>query len=354
MLFPREDVVSISNRTGAVFMSIRHRLFVLALLTIGLALSAVSGTDLCNFGGCNETHQYRLLGLSFPAVGIAFFSVALLLASLTNRFSFAGLLFNLLLAGAGGAEINMILLQKNVIKAWCPVCLGIAALIYILIIADFVMYLIFRREKINMNPKSVYKPLLICVVALASFVITFSGIAKPDASASQINVSLGNQQSRVEIYLFSDWLCPVCVRVEGVIEPVYPALAKKAKITFADKIIHPEAANFVPYHISFAANEKDKYMQLRKALFAVAQKTKNPSNADIMAAIAPCNIIYKQLSFLEVTQQIASFQKLAEQFKVTATPTMVIRNSKTDKIRILVGSAEIAPELIMKAMKDVE
>ena len=335
-------------------MGICYRLFVLALLTIGLALSIISGTDLCNFGGCSETHQYRLLGLPFPAVGITFFTLAGLLVAFVNRYTFAGTLFNLLLAGAGGAEINMILLQKNVIKAWCPICLGIAALIYILIMANFVRYFIFREEKIRMVPKSVCKPLLICVVALVSFIMTFTGIAKPDASASQINVSVGNQQSRLEIYLFSDWLCPVCVRVEGVVESVYPALTKKAKITFVDKIIHPEAANFVPYHLSFAAHEKDKYMQLRKALFAVAEKTKNPSNDDILTATAPLKIVYKQLSFLDVTQQMASFQKLAEQFKVTSTPTMVIRNSKTNKIRILVGSAEIAPEPIMKAMKDVE
>jgi predicted DsbA family dithiol-disulfide isomerase/uncharacterized membrane protein len=335
-------------------MGINYRLVVLALLTIGLSLSIISGTDLCNFGGCTEAHQYRLLGLSFPAVGIAFFTLAVLLVTLANRFSPAELLFNLLLAGAGGAEINMILLQKNVIKAWCPVCLGIAALIYLLLLVNLVRLCIYRKEKFTMNAKNVCKPLSILAVALFSFMVTFSGIAKPDASASQLNMSVGNQQSKLEIYLFSDWLCPVCVKVEGVIESVYPTLSHKAKITFVDKIIHPEAANFVPYHLSFAAHEKDKYLQLRKALFALAQKSRNPTNDDVMAAVAPLKIVYKQLSFLDVTQLMAVSQKRAEQFKVTSTPTMVIRNSKTGKNRILVGSTEITPDLIMKAIKDVE
>jgi protein-disulfide isomerase len=204
------------------------------------------------------------------------------------------------------------------------------------------------------NSKTASKPLSIIAVALISFIVTFSGIAKPDASASQLNMSVGNQQSLLGIYVFSDWLCPVCVKVEGVIESVYPTLSRKAKITFVDKIIHPEAANFVPYHLSFAAHEKDKYIQLRKALFTVARKTPNPSYDDIMAAIAPQKIAYKQLSFMDVTQQMTSFQKLSEQFRVTSTPTMVIRNSKTNKIRVLVGSTEITPELIIKAIKDVE
>jgi predicted DsbA family dithiol-disulfide isomerase len=248
----------------------------------------------------------------------------------------------------------MILLQKNVIKAWCPVCLGIATLIYLLLLGNLIRFFMYRKEKFSMNSKRFQNPLPLLVVALFSFIVTFSGIAKPEAVASQLNMSVGNQQSMLGIYLFSDWLCPVCVKVESAIESVYPALSRKAKITFVDKIIHPEAANFVPYHLSFAAHEKDKYMQLRKALFTVAQRTKNPSSDDIMAAIAPQKIIYKQLSFLDVTQQMGAFQKLAEQLKVTSTPTMVIRSSKTNKIRVLVGSSEITPELIMKAVKDVE
>jgi uncharacterized membrane protein len=335
-------------------MSNRYRIFVLSLLTLGLGLSIISATDLCNFGGCNETHQYRLLGLSFPAVGVTFFTLAGLLCALTGRFSNAEYFLNLLLAGAGGAEINMILLQKNVIKAWCPVCLAIAAVIYLLLLSNFVRYFLTRKENFNMKLRNVFKPLSIIVVALFSFMVTFSGIAKPDAVAGQLNFSLGNQQSKLEIYLFSDWLCPVCVRVEGVIEPLYPTLSHKAKFFFVDKIIHPEAANLVPYHLSFAAYEKDKYLQLRKALFAVAQKTKNPTHDDIMTAIAPQKIAYKQLTFLDVTQQMGTSLKLAEQFRVSSTPTLIIRNSKTNKMKVLVGSGEITSALIQKGIKDVE
>ncbi len=335
-------------------MAIRYRLVVLTFLTIGLVLSIISATDLCNFGGCDETHQYRLLGLSFPAVGIAFFTLAVVLVSLTSRVSCNGLLYNLLLAGAAGAEINMILLQKNVIKAWCPICLGIAALIYLLLLINIVVFFLCHEEKSSMIPKTIYKTLMMFVVALISFMATFSGIKKSDALADQLNLSFGNQRSKLEIYLFSDWLCPGCASVEGVMESMYPTLSKKAKITFVDKIIHPEAANFVPYHLSFAVNEKGKYLQLRKTLFAVAQKTRNPSNDAIMAAIAPLKIVYKQLSFMDVTQQMTFFQKLSEKFKVTSTPTMVVRSSKTGKIRILVGNREIVPDLIAKSIKDVE
>jgi hypothetical protein len=248
----------------------------------------------------------------------------------------------------------MILLQKNVIGAWCPLCLAAAAIVYILSACQLGGYLISFKEEFQMNLKSIGKPLLVIITAMVGFILTFSGIAKEEASAGQLNLYTGKQESKLEAYFFSDWFCPYCSKVEESLEAVYPTLSKKAKILFVDKIIHQESLNFVPYHLSFAAYEKPKILQLRKALFAVAQKTKTPSYEDISSAIAPLGVTYKQLSFMEVTQQMGNAQKLAEQFKVVSTPTMVIRNARTNKTQTLVGNAQITPAGIMKAVKEVE
>jgi thiol-disulfide isomerase/thioredoxin len=335
-------------------MDNRFRLFVFVLLAGGLAVSILSATDICTFGGCTEAHKYRLFGFAFAPLGISFFILAGLLVSLIKRFPGAPLLFNLLLAGASGAEVNMILFQKNVIGAWCPLCLTATAIVYILATCQIGRYLIFRKEKFQMNMKAFGKPLLLCVTAMVGFTLTFSGIAKEEASASQLNLNMGNKDSRLQIYFFSDWLCPYCAGVEGVMESVYPSLSKKARILFIDRIIHQEALNFVPYDLSFAVNEKPKYLQLRKALFSVARKTKNPSYEEIKDAITPLRVTYKQLSFLDVTQQMEEFQKLAEEFKVNTTPTLVIRNVKTSKVRILAGNGQITPEAIMNTVKELE
>jgi thiol-disulfide isomerase/thioredoxin len=316
-----------------VSMGNHNRLFVLVLITCGLAVSILSGTDICTYGGCTEAHKYRLLDFAFAPLGIAFFIFAGLLVTFINRLPGFPLLFNLLLAGASGAEINMILFQKNVIGAWCPNCLAAAAIVYILATGQIGGYLMFRREKFRMNLKTFGKPLLLFITAMVGFALTFSGIAKEEASASQLNLYMGNKESRLEVYFFSDWLCPYCAGVEGVMESVYPSLSKKAKILFVDRIIHQESLNFVPYDLSFAVNEKAKYLQLRKALFSVVQKSKNPSYEEIKSVITPLRVTYKQLSFLDVTQQMIEFQKLAEEFKVNSTPTLVIRNAKTKKMR---------------------
>jgi protein-disulfide isomerase len=334
-------------------MSNKYRIFVFLLLAVGLALSILSGTNLCSFSGCSENHLYRLHGLPFAAVGIVFFTAACLLVALGNRLPSLLLLFDLFLAGGAGAEITMILHQKNVVHAWCPFCLGIAAIIYLLSASQLVRYLKSCKEGFQMKLTSIGKPLMVCVAALLGFSLTVSGIAKTAAAEGELNLYQGKQNSKLEVYLFSDWLCPFCANVEEVVESVYPALSGKAKILFVDKIIHQDAVNFVPYHLSFAAYEKAKYFPLRKALFALAKKTKNPSYDDVKAAIAPLNVTYKQLNFLEVTRQMASFQKLAEQYKVTQTPSMVIRNGKTKKMRTLVGG-EINRDLIMKTVKELE
>ena len=335
-------------------MGNKYRIFVLLLLVAGLALSILSGTSLCNFGGCSANHQYTLRGLPFPAVGILFFALAGLLVALGNRFPVLLFLFDLLLAGAAGAEISMILHQKNVVQAWCPFCLGIAALVYLLSACQLGRHFISRKEEFQMNIRSLGKPLVVVIAALLGFTLTVSGIVKKADAESQLNVSLGKQESKLEVYLFSDWLCPFCSNVEDVMDAVYPALSQKAKVVFVDKIVHPEAMNFVPYDISFAVYEKPKYLQLRKALFALAKKTKNPSYEDVKAAIAPLKVTYRQLSFMEVTQQMASFQKMSDQFKVNSTPSMVVRNAKTNKFKLLVGNSQITRELIMKALKEVE
>jgi hypothetical protein len=335
-------------------MSNRYRLFVLVLLLGGVVISILSGTDICTFGGCTEAHKYRLHGFSFPVIGLSFFVAASLTVLLINKLPFAPIIFNLLLAGASGAEINMILLQKNVIGAWCPLCIAAAVIVYILAASQLAGYFITFKEEFQMNLKSMGKPLLFCITAMVGFILTFSGMAKEEASAAQLNLYMGKQESKVEVYFFSDWLCPFCSKAEDAMEAVYPTLTRKARILFVDKIIHQEALNFVPYDLSFALHEKAKYLQLRKVLFSVAQKTKNPSYDDIRAAIAPLNVTYRQLSFLEVTQEMAYFQNLAAQYRVVSTPTMVVRNSRTTKTVTLVGNGQITPQGIMNAVKEIE
>jgi len=329
------------------------RITTVLLILAGLALAILSWTDLCSFNGCSEAHEYRLFGIALPLVGTLYFCILTIIMLLSRRYNSFTPLVNLALAGGAGAELAMIHLQKNVIQAWCPLCLGIAATVYLLCVVKIVSTVIESRENKTMNKGRLFsKSLLLIVAALAGFSISFVGIKKPEAAG--IDASLGKQTSKVEVYIFSDWLCPICIKIEPVLESVLPQIDKRAKIHFIDKPVHKESMNFVPYHLSFLVNEKQKYMQLRKALFQLAKNNKNPSLQDVQGAIAPLGVTYKQLSFMDVSQMMAQSQALSTEYKVTGTPTVVVVNSSSKKSKTLVGGRDITAENLLTAVKSLE
>lgn len=349
----KEETVGRGNEVKAGMFEKRPQLFSTILILAGVTLAVLSWTDLCSFGGCTEAHEYRFYGLSLPLIGTIYFSILgllLLLSCLCPRCTF---LFYLALAGGAGAELVMIYLQNNVIQAWCLLCLGIAVIVYLLCIIGFVKVLQESRRSSTMNKRQfLSRSLLLLVTAVAGFMVSFIGVKKPEAAG--LDTSLGKQGSKVEVYVFSDWLCPVCIKVEPALESVFPQLEKKAKVLFIDKPIHKESMNFVPYHLSFLVNEKAKYMQIRKVLFELAKTNKNPSLEDVKVAVAPLGVTYKQLSFMDVSQMMAKAQSLANDYKVTGTPTIVVVNSSSKKSKTLVGGKEITADNIMKTVKALE
>lgn len=328
----------------------------LSFVTVcGLILAALSFTDLCNFGGCTEAHEYRFFGQHFALIGLIYFGLVATAILTAGIFRKADMLISLLLAGGAGAELVMIHLQKNVIKAWCPLCLGIAAIVYLLCILRMLQALPESRRLFTMNRRRFFlKTAAIIAAAVIGLCAGLFGINRPEAATSQTDYSLGKSNSKVEVYVFSDWLCPICVKVEPAIEASLPALEKKAKIHFVDKIVHQEAMNFVPYHLSFLVHEKPKYIQLRKALFTLASKNRNPSVEDVKQAISPLGVTYRQLSFMEVTQIMGRFQALSAQFKVSGTPTVVVYNTVTRKSKSLVGGNAITQENLVKTVRSLE
>lgn len=323
------------------------------LIIAGLILSVLSATDLCSFGGCTEAHQYRFFGINLPLLGTAFFLFYGFLFWL-DKPGLPRLAGNLILAGGFGAEGAFTYIQKSVIQAWCPLCLGIATVVSLLIVVRLNCYFSRRRNDPIMFRRLISSSLMYLLVVAASFFITFTGMAKPDAEANDLNLWQGKQNSKVEVYVFSDWFCPSCIKAEPSIEAAFPPLSQKARILFVDKAVHPEAMNFVPYHLSFAAKEKGKYIELRKILFDLAKTTKNPTVDDVKGAIAPLNITYKQLGFLEVSQTMAQFQKLSDLYKVKGTPTVIITNRTSKKVKTLYGSNEITKDNLLKAVREME
>ena len=277
------------------------------------------------------------------------------LQSIANTF--VKPLFLLLMFCASGAEVAFLLIQKFRIQKWCPLCLGVAATVYFVTLVTSFEGVKNMIARVNLRGIMIMplmrKIVTIVLVFTAGFFLAYRGMEKGDAEESVPKIFLGKQDSSVEVFIMTDWFCPACQKAEQEIERTVPALEKRAKVFFVDIAIHPETLNYTPYNLSFLTYEKSKYMELRKALLGLTKKTKEPTPDDVKGAITPLNVVYKPLSFLEATRGIKFYEAVSREFKVSATPTVVVRDTKTGKVARLVGIKEINETNMIKAVDQI-
>ena len=311
----------------------------------GLVLSIMDLLEICT-DACSETAKFTIFSFNFGWFGLAFFTTVLASLAVRCRFSVAGLLMSLLLFGAAGAELHFIWLQKYEIGKWCPICLTIAATVYLG--CGVLLYETLRSETV----KNKFKRIAVMVAALVVGTITATfGVVRESQAA--LDFFLGKAKSPVTVYFISDWFCPVCQKVEPRIEQIYAHVAKEARIAFIDYPIHAETNNFTPYNLQFLAFEKEKYPKLRAALAELAKKTKTPTPEQVQAAVAPHGVTLRQMNYADILYGLQANLTTYRGFGVTATPSVVIANAKTKKHKVLLGDRQITLPAIQTALSEV-
>ncbi|GAB4232569.1 MAG: hypothetical protein Tsb0021_11280 [Chlamydiales bacterium] len=334
----------------------------LALLS-GLILTILSWLQIC-VEACSEVHLYKFFGVSFEFLGLLFFSAALIAHGLSWIFKKITIYSALIVYSGLGAEVHFVLIQKYVIGQWCPVCLSIAASVALASLMYTMMG--FREEFMSLKEKEDISMTVILkrgALSISAFMIGFLiaafGVAKTtDSYAEGIakygDLAVGNPNSNVNIYFFTDWYCSACTKVEPRIEKMLPELTSQAKVTFVDLPVHPSSINYTPYNLSFMIFNKEKYPELRRALHNLSKKTKAPTNEQVQNAIQPYGVKYKQLNYYDVDSGIKYFQKLAKTYNIKRTPVVVIANKNTLQSKKFVGPSQITEENILKAINDVK
>lgn len=317
----------------------------------GIALTVISALKLCT-STCTEAQHYRLFGVPFELIGGIYFGTLLVTHYFAKDRPLFRQLTGLLISLGLGAEIFFILLQKVQIGVWCPLCLGIAFCIGITGIA----YLIWNQKEQSeaLMQGWLHTGALIGVLTLG-FTASFLGVTKIDqlqAAEDEIKdrIKFGNKNSPIEVYVFTDWVCPACRAVEPTIEAMAPKITQQAQLTFVDTVVHPETLNFAPYNIALMAQAKAKYFRLREALNQLSLSNKKPKDEDISKAIAPLGVELHELPYEDVTAALRYFEELAQQYKVTSTPTVAIVNRQDKKEKKLTGAKEITEANVMKAI----
>lgn len=324
------------------------------------SLALMSWFQLCS-QACAEGHSYRLYGLTFESIGLTLFPLVTCLHLLTRKFPSLTLFVGWMLCAMLGAEIVFIYVQKYKIGSWCPVCLSIAAALSIAAFAYLYEYyqdFKYSLENSDRGPIMInlYKGLTGIGFFFIGFLIAFGGIGKHSALQAAENnikesITFGNNNSDIEVYVFTDWACPACRSIEPIIESMTPKITKVAKLVFVDDPVHPETLNYTPYNLSFMANNKDQYLKLRNALSKLSEDTKAPTDAQINEIATKFGVKYKQLSYSDVALANKYYTHLIKQLDVEGTPTVVVVNKNTQKGKKFPGASKINEENIMKAIQ---
>lgn len=338
-----------------------RRLLPMAPIAAGLALSALDWAGYCP-DACAETSLYRLFGMPLPPLGAAYFTVCGVACLLRRRHAaYFGALV-LLLSGGLGAEAVFTYIQKAVIGKWCPICVGVALCVAAAAALIAHEYSAGRkrmqpeRERKTVMKRFAVHGALVLLAFLAGLGVTASGLGKPDAYAAGLApemLSFGPADSTREVYIVSDWFCPACRVAEPEILNGAKAAMKQAKVFFVDFPIHRETMNFIPYNLAFMLKEKEKYLQIREALAALALKTKEPTPEDVQAAVSPLGVKYVPLNFTDVMAGTQYHYSLVQKYKIPGTPAVVVTDTRTGKVKKLNGVKEITRENILRSIEEV-
>lgn len=324
-------------------------------------LSVMSWLGICS-DGCVETHVYRLFGFPLSPLGVGFFTLCGLAFVTRNRFRFSGFLIPLLFSGALGSEFVLVWIQKYVIGKWCPLCVGVAlsvatacALIALERLPGIAIRI--RGAERNLVMKQLAgKTALILFAFFAGIGISAMGLSRPDVFAAGLpmkSLAFGDAESSSEVYIITDWFCPACRAAEPEILKGARKAMRQAKVIFVDYPIHLETYNYIPYDLSLMIREKEKYLQIREAIAALARKTKEPTQEDVQAAVSPLGVKYIPLNYADVAAGMRYFDILVKKFKVPGTPSVVVLDSRTGKMKTLFGISDITSDNILKTLAEV-
>jgi protein-disulfide isomerase len=324
-------------------------LWLASLSCIGLSVASL--LKICS--ACSETANYRVFGLDFGWFGITFFTVVTLIVALRRRFPWLGWCVAALFFASAGAETRFIWIQKYEIGQWCPICLSLAAAVFIACIG-----ITWHLFKTYMLKGATMKFKMVFIVLVSVFFVSGLGGAimgvKKQAEAAELDLFLGKTSSPTTIYFVSDWFCPACRKAEPAIEKMFPDLAKIARISFVDFPIHKDTLNYTPYNLQFLNFEKAKYIKLRHALAELALKSKKPSEGEVQVAVAPLGVKLRTMDYADTLYGMQANLTVYRGFNVNSTPTVVITNANTKKTKLLVGDVQISEMAIKSAIAEVE
>jgi uncharacterized membrane protein len=239
-------------------MSLQKRLWIFPVLSL---ITIIVG-QICS-KSCVFIHG-DILGFDLEVFGIVFYSMLILSFIIYKKMLSKDWVIKTITAvvAAGvGAEIIFVkfMIQNN---TYCLKCL----------ISGFfllTMFLIMVRR---------IKPWVIVLLILFGAVFTsftFSGSVVPSYAKEIQYPSFGNSKAKVEIIVYSDYCCPFCRKVDGLINNNLLRLKNKTKIRFVDVPVHAHSLEYAEvflYTWFVSGDNLENAIKVREILFNAAEK----------------------------------------------------------------------------------
>jgi len=182
----------------------------------------------------------------------------------------------------------------------------------------------------------------------------FGGCHQQDEplAAAQIErqIVLGNMDSPVEVYVFTDWKCPACQALEPALEEMIPKILQKAQLIFVDVPIHQNSKSYTAINLSFLIHNKSEYVVLRHDLMGLAKKPEEPTAKAFELLAKSHDVQLLPLDKIDAYAGTVYFRQLILHFGIDRTPTIVVANKLNKQSKKFVGINEMDPNNILKAI----
>jgi len=273
-----------------------------------------------------------VLGVDLNILGMLFYSLLLVSALLYRKIYHEDWLLKAIAAvvsiGVGGELILIKFQVQN--NTYCPKCL----------ISGFFFLVLFFVAARHIRKWVV---VLLILLGLLFTSATFNGSVIP-SYADEPSPQFGNDKARITLIVYSDYLCPVCAKVDEQINQTLKKMKDRARILFVDVPIHAgslEYAEVFAYAWFGSGNDLDTAIKVRDLLFDAA-KTKM-DQAGLLDLLRKKAISFKA-DKERARELFRSFYNSSMKTDgVTATPTLVVVKDTARKK--YVGDKEILKAL---------
>jgi uncharacterized membrane protein len=205
-----------------------------------------------------------ILGFDLEVFGIVFYSMLILSFLIYKKMLSKDWVIKTITAAVAagvGAEIIFVkfMIQNN---TYCTKCL----------VSGFFLLTMFLIMVRRIKPWVVVLLILFGAV-FASF--TFSGSVVPSYAKEIRYPSFGNSKAKVEIIVYSDYHCPFCRKVDGLINNNLLRVKNKTKIQFVDVPVHAHSLEYAEvflYTWFVSGDNLESAIKVREILFNAAEK----------------------------------------------------------------------------------